>query len=414
MRRPGGRRWMLLALLTLVLVLAGSRVGVAANPEAPVTIPAPPLGDGQESSDLLQQVMERQLDQLDTAPLQDVLEGLDPEVRRLLPPLDVRRLLVDAEARRAWDPWRLAQALLSYLGREVLVSSRLLGQLLILAVLCALLRTLAGSLAGQGVQEVAFAVTLLALLLLGLEGFRAALQVGRNAIDGMVSFMLALLPLLSTMLAAVGAISTAALFHPLLVAVTNGVATVTGTFLFPLVFASTVLGMVGNVSEGFPLGRLAGFLRQVALLCLGFGFTLFSAVLAVRGAIAPVADGVALRTAKFLTGAFVPIVGGQLAGAMDVVVGGSMLIKNAVGALGLTGLVVLSAFPIVKMAAILLIFRLANLALSPIAESRLVDAVNGLAGGVALVMACVLTVALMFFVSVTVLVSAGNLAGVLR
>src|SRR5690606_42087626 len=89
-------------------------------------------------------------------------------------------------------------------------------------------------------------------------------------------------------------------------------------------------GAVHGVAE-FPLSRLSGLLPHGALTVLGLGFTVFLGVMVIRGAIAPVADGVALRAAKFLAGTFIPVVGGMMADAVEVVVGGSLLVKNALG-----------------------------------------------------------------------------------
>ena len=41
-----------------------------------------------------------------------------------------------------------------------------------------------------------------------------------------------------------------------------------------------------------------------------------------------------MRTAKFLSGTFIPVVGGMFADAVEVVIGSALILKNAVGLLG--------------------------------------------------------------------------------
>jgi len=127
-----------------------------------------------------------------------------------------------------------------------------------------------------------------------------------------------------------------------------------------------------------------------------------------------VADGVALRAAKFLAGSFIPVVGGMMADAVEVVVGGSLLVKNALGVLGLLVLFLMLAFPMAKILALVVIYRVATALLQPISDARLVDALGTLADTLTVLMASVATAAVMFFVGILVIVGVGNLAAVVR
>ena len=88
---------------------------------------------------------------------------------------------------------------------------------------------------------------------------------------------------------------------------------------------------------------------------LGVTFIVFSGFMVVRGAIAPIADGISLRTAKYLTRTIIPIAGGMFADTLEVVVGGSLLIKNAVGIFGLVMILCLVAAPLIKVVAMVLL-----------------------------------------------------------
>ena len=52
-----------------------------------------------------------------------------------------------------------------------------------------------------------------------------------------------------------------------------------------------------------------------------------------------------------------PVLGNTFAQALDVAVGGSLLIKNALGMFGLCAILIIVTFPLVKIVALLLIFR---------------------------------------------------------
>ena len=53
---------------------------------------------------------------------------------------------------------------------------------------------------------------------------------------------------------------------------------------------------------------------------LGLFFTIFLGVISVQGASAAVTDGITLKTAKFITGNFIPVIGRMFTDATDTVI----------------------------------------------------------------------------------------------
>lgn len=332
-------------------------------------------------------------------------------MRRLLPELDIRQAV--ASGGGGLDAGQLLGELFTFLMREVVFHARLLGQLLILVVVGSVLQQLSPA-GGGRVDEMAFLMVFLALSYLGLQSFREVLAIVGSSVEQMTSLMFALLPVLATLVAAAGGITSAGLFHPLLITTVTGVAVVMDRWILPLLTISAVLGLAAHFSRGFPVSRLAGLARQAVTVGLGLTFTVFIGVMAVRGVVVPVADGVALRTAKFLTGNFIPVVGRMMSDAVEVVVGGSLLIKSGVGAFGLVALLLSVVVPVLKLVAILAVYKVVTALMQPVCDERLVGALEGIGASIALAMVSLATVGIMFFISITVLVSAGNAAVMLR
>lgn len=395
-------------LLPLLLLI------ILAVPATPAS--GQPLGAPGEPSarDLFEASLEEQIRTLDTEALERFVAGLDEDIRRAMPTFDLRSLLRGEEGTWSFDGRKLLTELARYMGREVVFQSRLLGQLVVLAVLCALLQNVGRAFGGPGAAEVAYLVAFLVIMFLALRSFQSALDIGRQTVSAMTSFMFALLPLLSTLLAAAGALSSAAVFHPLLITVVTMVAGLIEGVVFPLLFFTAVLAVASNMVEGFPFSRLAHLARHAGIVVLGLSLTVFLGIMVVRGALAPIADGVALRAAKFLTGTFIPIVGRMMADAVEVVAGGAVLIKGAVGAFGLLAIIVLAAFPLAKILSIVLIYRVVTALVQPISDGRLVSALEGLADTLTLLMVAVGSVAVMFFIGVTVVIGVGHATMMLR
>lgn len=67
---------------------------------------------------------------------------------------------------------------------------------------------------------------------------------------------------------------------------------------------------------------------------LGIFMTVFLSVISVQGTATAVADGVAIKTAKFVTGNFIPVVGRMFTDAADTVISASVILKNTIGLAG--------------------------------------------------------------------------------
>jgi len=370
------------------------------------------MGSCGQAQELFQESIRAQLEELDLGQLLRFTETLEEGYRELVPSLHWRDLTAGATTSRSVGEL-LALLLQSFLG-ELSLSLALLRQILVIGILAALLQRLSTSFGSKMVVDLAFAVCFLVLVLLGLQSFRLAAGIAQETVDTMVSFMHSLLPMLATLLVAVGGVTSAAVFHPLLWALVTTIASLVQHLLLPLILLSTAFSLVSSFSSEFAFPKLGGLLRQAVITILGVMFIIFSGFMVVRGAIAPITDGISLRTAKYLTKAFIPIAGGMFADSLEVVVGGSLLIKNAVGIFGLVMILCLMAAPLLKVLAMVFIYKLVGALLEPISDRRLLQALAVLESSLVLVMIALGTAALMFFLAITILVGIGNLAVFMR
>lgn len=359
-----------------------------------------------------QESIQAQLEALDLGQLLDFVQLLEVEYQKYLPGLSLKELF-SAQGQRA-SPTDLLTLLVRNLLRELYLSMYLLRQLVVIGILAALLQRLSTSFGNKTVVDLAFAACFLVLILIGLQSFQVVVALASQAVDRMVSFMYSLLPMLSTLLVTVGGLTSSAILHPLLWGLVGAIAGLVEYLLFPLILFSTAFSLVAHFSTELPLSRLGGLLRQGAITLLGTFFMVFSGFMVVRGAIAPIADGISLRAAKYFTKTLIPIAGGMFADTLEVVVGGSLLIKNGVGVFGLVMVVFLVATPLLKVWAMILIYKLVGALLEPICDPRLVQALATMESSLTLVLISLGTVTVMFLLSISILVGVGNLTVFMR
>lgn len=304
--------------------------------------------------------------------------------------------------------------MIKFLFYEITQNSKLLGSILILAVLSALLENLQNAFERNTVSQVAFAVIYMALIILAVNSFMTAIGYAKQAITAMSDFMVGTIPLLLTLMASTGAVTSAGLLHPVIVFAVNAFAGVVIFVVFPLIFFSTVLQIVSEFSSRYKLTQLANLLKTSAVAILGFMFSVFIGVMAVKGAMGGVADGVALRTAKFVSSTFMPVVGKMFSDSIDTVVGASIIVKNSVGIAGLLILTLISAFPALKIISLSIIYNLSAALIQPLGNSPVISSLSTIGKSLSIVFAALATVAFMFFLSITMILLAGNISLMVR
>ena len=147
---------------------------------------------------------------------------------------------------------------------------------------------------------------------------------------------------------------------------------------------------------------------------LGFTMVIFIGIITIQGVAGRVADGITLRTAKFATATFVPVVGKMFADTVELVMGASLLLKNAIGIFGVMAVLLICAFPLIKLLSLVAIIKIAGALVQPMGDEKMAKCLDAMGNNLLLVFACVLTVALMFFLAITMIIGAGSVAMMLR
>lgn len=306
------------------------------------------------------------------------------------------------------------RGLLAYFFHELLQSGKLLASIMMLSVFSSILQTLQGAFERNAISKVAYAICHMVIIIIAIGSFSLAVNYARSAIGDMVHFMTAIIPLMLTLLASIGNVVTVSVLHPLIVFMIHIVGTTIYTVVFPLLFFSAVLHIVSALTDKYKATQLADLLRTVSVAVLGVMLTAFLGVITVQGATASVTDGVTIRTAKYITGNFVPVIGKMFTDAADSVVSASLLVKNAVGLVGVLILVLLCAFPAIKILTLAFIYNLAGAILQPLGESPIIACLQTIGKNLIYVFAALAAVGLMFFFAMTIIITSGNIAVMMR
>ncbi|WP_245624975.1 stage III sporulation protein AE [Paenibacillus stellifer] len=304
--------------------------------------------------------------------------------------------------------------LLNYMWHEVLFNGKLLVTIVMISVLSMILETLQTAFERKTVSRVAYMICYMVVVVIAVNSFSVAIGYAKDAIDRMIDFMMAMVPLLFALLASMGNFVTVSVTHPLIVFMIHLVGILIHTMVFPLLFFSAVLHLVSSISDKYKLTQLANLLRNIGTGVLGVLLTVFLGVISVRGITSSVTDGVTLRAAKYVSGTFVPVIGKMFADATDTVVSASLLVKNAIGLSGIIIILFLCAFPAIKILVLALIYNVAGAVMQPLGDTPIVACLQQIGKSMVYVFAALAAVSLMFFLAVTIMVAAGNVTVMMR
>jgi stage III sporulation protein AE len=301
-----------------------------------------------------------------------------------------------------------------YMFYELIVNGKLLGTLIMLTIFSMFLQSLQNSFEKSAVSKVAYAIVFMVLIIIALNSFHIAIDYTNETIGTMVSFILALIPLLLALMASSGGIVSAAFFHPVILFLMNMSGVFIQYIVLPLLFLSALLNIVSTLTDHYKVNQLGNLLRNWSIGLLGLFLAVFLGVISVQGASTAVADGVTLRTAKFITGNFIPVIGRMFTDATDTVISASVLLKNTVGIAGVAILLLIVAFPAIKILIISLIYKLSAAILQPLGGGPIISCLDIISKSIIYVFAALAIVSLMFFLSLTVIIAAGNLTMMVR
>ena len=234
------------------------------------------------------------------------------------------------------------------------------------------------------------------------------------SVSRMAHGMQGLLPLLLTMMAAIGGSGGSALMQPAIMASASAMTSLIQQLTLPLITASAILTMLCYLGEGIRLQRLASFTQQCAAWTLGLCFTIFIGVLTTRAVTAAALDGVTLRTAKYAVSNLIPVVGGLFADTVDTLVGSSLLVQSA---LGVTGLMLIAAWtmtPLCQTLAAALLYRLAAALMQPVSDGPLASCIHDFGKTIMLLFVIQLCAAAMFLMLIAQVAGVSSLTFMMR
>lgn len=321
------------------------------------------------------------LDALDTSALQSAADALAGEGA-----FDVREVLRRLRAGEGLDAQKLLR------GALELAAGMLRGRagFMIALITGSVLAGVAARLCGEGGARVAAAASLCVVAALVAGDFAELALSARTALGALGAALDALMPLISSALAALGASATQGLLGGALSALAGAGLSYGREYVVGLALMSAAIELCAGLNPRARLGALAELMRTASGLMVGAALVVALGAIGINGALGAGMDGVSLRAAKYALDNIVPVVGGEIKDTVEVMAASCIMVQNLLGVCGMLLMITGMARPVLALAAAYLSYKVCSACAQALGGEQLGALCEGMARSVRALMIAVL------------------------
>lgn len=271
------------------------------------------------------------------------------------------------------DNSTLFKKILNLLGSEVVDNIKAIVSILAIIVIHSILKSISESLENDGIAKLIYYVQYILIVTIIMTNFSDIVKLVQDTTSNLVGFMNMLVPLLISLMLYTGSITTSSLIEPIILFMVNFIGNMIQNLIIPFVLILTSLVIISKISDRVQIERLSKFLKSGIVWFLGIVLTIFVGVVSLEGTISSSVDGITAKTAKTVVSSAIPVVGKILGDAVDTVLGCGIILKNAVGLVGVIIVIGICIMPILKLAVLSIFYKLLATLVQPVADGKIVS-----------------------------------------
>ena len=203
-----------------------------------------------------------------------------------------------------------------------------------------------------------------------MSNFTDIIKLVQDTTGNLIGFMNTLVPLLITLMMYTGSITTSSVVEPIILFMINFIGNIIQNLIIPFVLVLTSLVIISKISDKVHIDKLSKFFKSGIVWFLGIVLTVFVGVVSLEGTLSSSIDGITAKTTKAVVSSAIPVVGKILGDAVDTVLGCGIVLKNAVGLVGVVIVIGICIMPILKLFVLSVSYKLLSTVVQPIADEK--------------------------------------------
>ena len=304
--------------------------------------------------------------------IQDFIKNSKQYTGEFFENIDINELLNNAIKGKV-DNTTLAKKILNLFGSEVTTNIKSIASILTIIIIHSILKSISESLGNDGISKLIYYVQYILIVTIIMSNFTGIVKLVQETASNLVGFMNLLVPLLITLMMYTGSITTSTIIEPVVLFMINFIGNLIQDLIIPLVLILTSLVVISKISDKAQVDKLSKFLKSGITWFLGIVLTVFVGVVSLEGTLSSSVDGITAKTTKSIVSSAIPVVGKILGDAVDTVLGCGVVLKNAIGLVGVIIVVGICIMPIIKLSILTISYKLLATLSQPIADKNIMS-----------------------------------------
>ncbi|MBR7123179.1 MAG: stage III sporulation protein AE [Oscillospiraceae bacterium] len=238
-----------------------------------------------------------------------------------------------------------------------------------------LIISVASSFNGAGKQTVELVGTISVSILL-MQSSNLLIRLGVSTIQQISEYAKLLLPVMTSAMAAEGAITTSAALYTGTVLFNTLLSSAITRLIIPMVYIYIVLSIVHSAIGEELIERIRDFIKWLMTWSLKIAVYLFTGYIGITGVISGTADAVSVKAAKLALSGLVPVIGNIISDASETILISAGVMKNAVGVYGLLAIIALCIGPFLQIGMQYLLLKISGAVCSTIGTNKQVKIID--------------------------------------
>lgn len=306
------------------------------------------------------------------------------------------------------DNSSIFKKILSLLGQEFVDSIKAVGSILVIIVIHSILKAISESLENESISKLIYYVQYILIVTIIMSSFSGIVKLVQDTTNNLVGFMNLLVPLLIALMLYTGSIATSGVLEPIILFMINFIGNIIQTIIIPGVLIFAGLVVISKISNSFQIGKLSKFFQSSIIWFLGIVLTIFVGVVSLEGTLSSSVDGITAKTTKAVVSTAIPVVGKILGDAVDTVLGCGIILKNAVGLIGVIVVIAICIAPILKLAILTITYKLLAGICEPIADKNIVSLIEQVGDIFKIFLAILTTISVLLIIGTALVVKISN------
>ena len=306
------------------------------------------------------------------------------------------------------DNTTIYKKILNKLGNEVHTGIKSLACILAIIIIHSILKSISESLENDSVSKLIYYVQYIAIITIIMGNFSDIINLVKETTTNLIGFMNTLIPVLISLMVYTGSITTTSILEPIILFMINFIGNLIQDILIPVILIITSISIISKISDRVQINKISKFLKSSTVWLLGTILTIFVGVVSLEGTLSSSVDGITAKTAKAIVSSAVPVVGKILGDVVDSVLGCGVILKNAVGFVGVIIIIGICILPILKLTVLTFSYKLVASVSEVIADDKIVKLLDEIADIFKILLAILVSIMFMVIIGTTLLIKMSN------